>query len=235
MTDKKKSHWGAWVVGLLLLAVGVAWILNNIGILDFPVYKWWPLVLIVFGVLYLVLRRRIFAPIGWFLIVLGLIFLLTAHDIVRWALIWKIWPVILVFFGLLIIIQRIIGDKASGFDYIDEEPEPVSDRFRGSSVFGGITKKVKSKAFKGGIIYTVFGGADLNFHSAGLDDKGAVLDLFSTFGGITIRLPKMWVIEVRPSTVFGGITNWTSNEEQTSGKRLIINATTTFGGITIIN
>ena len=235
MADKKKSHWGAWVVGLMVLVVGLAWILNNIGLLDFPVYKWWPLVLIVIGVLYLVLRRRIFSFIGWLLIVLGLIFLLTAHNIVSWALIWKIWPAILIFFGLIIIFQRVIGDKASDFDYIDEAPEPATDRFRATSIFGGITKKVTSTALKGGIIYTVFGGVDLNFRSAGLDDKGAVLDLFSTFGGITIRLPKTWALEVRPSTVFGGVSNWTKNDEQTSGKRLVINANSTFGGITIIN
>jgi hypothetical protein len=59
--------------------------------------------------------------------------------------------------------------------------------------------------FFSGIIYTVFGGAFINLRSAELDEKGAILDLFSTFGGITIRLPKSWTIEVRTNTVLGGI------------------------------
>jgi len=237
MSHKKQSHLGAWVVGLLVLAVGVAWILNNIGIIDFPVYNWWPLILIVIGVLYLILHRRMTALGGWFMIILGAIFLLTANNIVEWKLIWKIWPVILVFFGLLIIFQKRRIDKTAEIDHEDTEegPEPSGDRIRRSSIFGGITEKVKSKNFKGGIIYTVFGGAFINLRSAELNEKGAVLDLFSTFGGITIRLPKSWTIEVRTNTVLGGVTNWTRNNEEAKGKRLIINATSTLGGISIIN
>jgi len=237
MSHIKKSHLGAWALGLLVLVVGVAWILNNIGVIDFPIYNWWPLILVVIGVLYLILHRRMTALGGWFMIILGAIFLLTANNIVEWKLIWKIWPVILVFFGLLIIFQKRRIDKTAEIDHEDtgEGPEPSGDRIRRSSIFGGITEKVKSENFKGGIIYTVFGGAFINLRSAELDEKGAVLDLFSTFGGITIRLPKSWAIEVRTNTVLGGCHQLDSQQRGSQRKRLIINAISTLGGISIIN
>lgn len=234
MENKRKFRWGAWLTGLLALAAGAAWVLENLGILRLPVHKWWSVILILIGVLYLVLHRRITAPGGWFLIILGVVFLLTAHGIVSWQQVWKIWPAILVLFGLLIIANRLIGDRTS-FVYEEEGPEIGGDRMRGFSLFGGITEKVTSKAFKGGIIYALFGGAFIDFRGGELDKQGAILDLFSTFGGITIRLPKNWAIDVRPRTNFGGVTNWTRNNQETSGKRLIIYAVSTFGGITLRN
>jgi hypothetical protein len=94
---------------------------------------------------------------------------------------------------------------------------PGDDRIHGASIFGGITRKISSKAFKGGSIYTVFGGAFINLRPAQLFEEGGVLDLYATFGGITIRLPKEWPIEIRPTAVLGGVTSRNSNNEKTKG------------------
>lgn len=241
MSENKKYHYGPWVVGLLLLALGTVWILTNFGIVDFRINSWWPLLLIVIGVLYLVFSRRIIAPGGWILIFLGVLSFLTTNEILKQEEVWKFWPAILVFIGLYTILRMYLRDKHEPpEDEVEVEEDedvdpPGADRIRGASVMGGITRKITSKAFKGGSFHTVFGGAYLNLRSAGLYKEGAILDLSATFGGITIRLPKTWPVEIRPTAILGGVTTRNANDEKTKGKRMIINASAIVGGITILN
>ena len=241
MSDDKKYFIGIWIIALLLLAVGTVWILDNTGIVNFGVNNWWPLLLIAIGVLYLVFHRRLLSPGGWLLILLGVVSFLAANNILERKEIWEYWPVILIFMGIFTVLERIFRP---GKEPSEPEPEekddshiipPGDDRIQGASVFGGITRKISSRAFKGGSINTVFGGAYINLRPAHLFKEGGVLDLYATFGGITIRLPKEWPIEIRPTVVLGGVTSRNSNNEKTSGRRLIINANATLGGITIIN
>ena len=240
MSNSKKSFSGALVVGLMLVAVGVLWVLNNLNILDFRLHQWWPLILIALGLLDMTNNRRINAFGPWFLIILGGVFLLAANHIVEWREIWKYWPVILIAIGLSIIFHRrgsfiCTSATSSSSEESPGMPQSGEDVVNASVLFGGIERKVTNKNFKGGTISTVFGGAEVDLRSAELAENGAVLDLSATFGGVEIWIPDSWPIELSPSVMMGAVTNATSNKNTSSGKRLLIKASVVFGGVDIKN
>ena len=237
MCHHKKHSFGASLIGLLLIIVGTVWILNNQGIINFELDVWWPLILIAIGLIHLANHRRIMDPGFWLLFLLGIIFLLTTNDILEWDEIWRYWPVILILIGLSIIFQRHGGYRGSK-TFVDEDkgPEPTGENYiTGTALFSGFQRKVSDKRFKGGSISALFGGAEIDLRSAGLDEKGAVLTVSAVFGGVEIWLPESWAIDLHPTAILGGVSNKSSNQEKSSGKRLVIKASATFGGVDIKN
>lgn len=223
--ERKRSHSG-WIVGLILIILGALWVLNNTGTIDFRFSKWWPLILIAVGLINLFGNRRINNPIAWILIALGLIFLLTTHDYFQWSEIWKFWPVILIIIGISILFGR-GGTKIKG--------SSSGNMFDGTAIFWGFEKKIMDKAFKGGSVTAIFGGAEIDLRAAELDKDGAVIDITAIFGGVEIWLPESWVIETHTTGIFGGAENKCKNQEQKEGQRAVINATAIFGGVEIKN
>lgn len=41
---------GKWVWGLFFIILGSVWIASNLGIIDFNIWAWWPLILVFIGV-----------------------------------------------------------------------------------------------------------------------------------------------------------------------------------------
>jgi predicted membrane protein len=241
MGNNKKIS-GPVLIGLLLIVLGAVWVLNNTHVIDFEIKEWWPLILIVIGLVHLINRRRFFVFSGWLLIGLGVVFLLAENGVVHWHEVWKYWPVILILVGLSIIFQGIKFRKHREHDYSkdedvgpDEAPSSDEDRLHESSIFGGWSKRFTAKSFRGGNISVVFGGLEIDLREAKLSEKGGVLDISAVFGGVDLRIPDSWVIEDRSSAIFGGVDYKCSNTRSNTGKRLIINASAIFGGVDIKN
>jgi len=225
MNQRKIFH-GASLIGFFLILLGVLWVLNNLDIIDLQLSEWWPLIIIVIGIIHLVNGRKLFNTGAWILICVGVMFLLTTNDILDWDEIWQYWPVILIIIGISIIVQRQGShmSKSSSEDEID-----------GSALFSGIKKRITSKHFRGGAISTLFGGTEIDLRDCALDEKGAVIDISTLFGGTEIRLPESWPLDIRSTVIFGGIENKASNEIKKDDKRLVIKASVIFGGIEIKN
>lgn len=244
MSNHRRISTGTFF-GLLLIVVGVFWVLHNTNMIDFQIRVWWPLILIVIGLLHLYHHRRIFDFVSWLLIGLGVIFLLTTNNIIDRHEIWKYWPILLVIVGISIVFNRGRGFapryyckidlKKGGSEEGDASKASSDDRIDESTIFGSISKKITTKAFKGGSISVVFGGAEIDLRSAQLAEKGAVLDISTIFGGVDIRIPESWVVQTRSSAVLGGVDAKYSNTEENTGKRLVINASAVFGGVDIKN
>ncbi|MCP4158231.1 MAG: hypothetical protein GY757_61595 [bacterium] len=120
MSRKNKNALGPVMGGLLLIAMGVIWILHNLHIVEFPFHHWWPLILIVIGLVHLANQRRITEPGGWILITLGVAFLLVVNDFIRWGDIWRYWPVILIIIGISIILDRAFDRPSAPTNEEDE-------------------------------------------------------------------------------------------------------------------
>jgi predicted membrane protein len=223
---RKHCHSGTFL-GLILIAVGALWVLDSVNVIDFHIKNWWPLILIVFGLLDLVNARRVFNFSGWFLIVLGGIFLLATNDIVIWGEIWRYGvPAILILIGLSMISRRDFRPmiEASGEDEIGD-----------SAVFGSAKRKINSKNFKGGSASRVFGDSKIDLREAELAGEGAVLDISSVFGDITVLVPKTWPLDIRSTKILGDFENNTENEQKSEGKRLVVRVNVIFGDIKIKN
>lgn len=119
--------------------------------------------------------------------------------------------------------------------------EPLSDTnsddvINGVAFMGGIKKKIISKNFKGGDITVIFGGVELNFAQADIQEK-ATLEITQLFGGAKLIVPSNWEIKSELVSVFGSIEDKRLVESaplsSEASKVLILRGTTIFGGIEI--
>jgi hypothetical protein len=72
-------------------------------------------------------------------------------------------------------------------------------------IFGGDSKKITSYDFKGGKFITVMGGLELDLTDCCLSKDGAVLEIVSVLGGVSLKAPKEWNIKTESIPVMGGI------------------------------
>jgi predicted membrane protein len=236
--------------GLVIVIIGLAFLLNNLG-LDIPnwIFSFWSL-LIVLGIFIGV--RRNFKGIGWLILVLigsyntidrmGFDF-----DLSKYAL-----GVGLVILGGFLIIRSNGGTgikmKKKMRDRFKDQQATTADgiEFKAAdkgafdndiidvvAVFGGNTQTVYSKNFKGGDISAVFGGADIIMTQADFTET-ASLDVTAIFGGIKLIVPHHWAIKSNVTAIFGSVedkrSHLTPGEIQ---KTLILEGTAMFGGIEI--
>ena len=238
--DNRKRHFGAIIFGLMLVAVGAVWMLNNLDIIQFhfKLKQWWPLILIAIGLIHLANGRRFFEPGAWFMILLGGAFLLTANNILAWQDILKYWPVLLIIIGISIVFRVYNGHKKwetveihNGADLGPTDQGII----KVNAIFSGFERRITEKNFKGGAISAVFGGVELDLRSTDLSEKGALLDISTVFGGVELLIPESWAIDLYPSAILGGISNKSRNESKSEGRRLVVKASAVFGGVEIKN
>jgi predicted membrane protein len=234
--SNKRGISGSLLIGLLLIVLGVLWVLNNTYVIDFQIREWWPLILIAIGLIHLFNRRRFFDFAGWLFIGFGVVFLLVENGVLHWHEVWRYWPVILIFVGLSIVFQGKRLKKPKEHDFGPDEMLSSDQEFiNESSLFGGWSKRVTVKNFRGGNISAVFSGLKIDLRDAKLSEKGGVLDISAVFGGVELLIPDSWDIEDRSSAVFGGVDYKCSNTRNSTGKRLLINASAVFGSVDIKN
>ena len=93
--------------GGLILALGVLFLANNLGVVnfDFSIFQWWPVILIAVGLWLLIASgfRRLMAPLV--LISIGAIFLLSSLGLAIDLL--DYWPVLLIIIGAVILSRAI--------------------------------------------------------------------------------------------------------------------------------
>jgi len=94
--------------------------------------------------------------------------------------------------GLLIARKLTSGDESS-------------DEFRLASIMGGKEFHSHASHLKTGTAITSLGGMELDLREATLDPTGASLELRTTMGGIEVRVPQYWVVEVDQETVGGAL------------------------------
>jgi hypothetical protein len=98
------------------------------------------------------------------------------------------------------------------------------------AVLAGIQRRVTSSAFRGGELTAVLGGGQIDMREAIPEAGQAVLDVFVVMGGLEIRVPDSWVIEVRATPVLGAIRD-TRPPASSTGPRLIVRGMVFLGGV----
>lgn len=238
---------GRMISGLVIVFIGLAFLLDNVG---FDVPHWvfsWHTLLIVIGLF--VGAKRNFKGAGWLIMVLiGSYF--TIDDITgldfdasKYAL-----GIGLVILGGYLIFKpkgdlrfRRRNRLADNFGSGTESTNPVQDKNANSqdfveatAVFGGSNQIIYSKNLKGGDITVVFGGADVNLTQADFNDS-ATFDVTAVFGGVKLVVPQNWIIKANVTPIFGSIEDKRGHLIPTGEiqKTLIIDGTVMFGGIEI--
>jgi predicted membrane protein len=223
---------GGAIWGGIILVVGVAFLLDNLGILPLDkLFRFWPLFLIAAGTAKLMRREHRVWGISVFLV--GVLFLLDnfgfAHF--RWS---QLWPLALIVGGIMLIWNSLEARKNAG-------PATVGpDTLNELAIFGGIERRVTTQSFQGGQATAVFGGVEIDLRQAGMDSDSAILDVNAIFGGCEIRVPETWTIVTEGQGIFGGYADSTIRtgvEDLTNPKKktLLIRGAAVFGGVEIKN
>ena len=232
MTKQSQGFWQPRIlIGIFLIAFGAMLILENLGfIYNFNLWEWWPLILIFAGIHQFTKPGKEKNYIGALVLIgLGLIFL---GNNLNWfdVHIWDFWPVIIILVGLGMIRRTgMEGKNIQNSDYLHL-----------SYILGGANVQNTSRNLKGGNITAVMGGADIDLTGAEIDGDEMKLDTFAFWGGISIKIPETWQVELRATPILGGIDNETRGDADKvkkvqARKRLIITGTIIMGGLEIKN
>jgi predicted membrane protein len=228
MESKSRFSLGPMVVGALLVVLGILWLLDNLEMMDFGriISTFWPLILITIGVINLVTYRSFKNMSGWILIVLGGVFLLATLEVVEWSDVFRMWPVVLILMGFSILLGWKGGRRRE---------TSRKDDLHVTAIFSGVERNMTTESFRGGEVSAMFGGAEVDLTASSMAAEGGLLRLSATFGGVTVKLPRDWEIEVRASSILGGVEDKTRQSQETKGGKLTITASAVFGGVEIQN
>ncbi|MEO1253682.1 MAG: DUF5668 domain-containing protein [Bacteroidota bacterium] len=211
------------LIGLLLITVGTIFLLDNLGYdIELPYYLFsWPAIFVAIGVINLISGNKRAA-----LIFFGLagIFYLQYFDIIRLR---DIWPVIIILIGLAFLLRR-------RSDNLNRTAESSEDTIEEVAIFGGTEKKFTSENFSGGKITCIFGGSEIDLREC-KSQEGAFLEVFCLFGGVDLKVPENWKVNMDNTAIFGGFSDErkTSNSVQDVGVK--VKGFVMFGGGEIRN
>ena len=216
------------VFGLILTAVGVLFLLHNLGLYYiYDIWRYWPLLLIAGGLSKLLWGRageRMFGAIGVFV---GLVFFVD--NVFGWHVhLGQLWPVILVIVGISVLTRAIRGPRAPW------AVEDMSALVREQAIIGGISRRNTSQSFQGGELTAFMGGCEVDLREARMSGPQAVIDCFVMWGGIEIKIPADWVVDPQMSVLAAGFEDSSKVPVQPAG-RLVIRGTAFMGGIQISN
>lgn len=216
-------NWARAFFGILIVTVGTLLLLDQAGMVDAgdAIGTWWPVVLIGAGLIGLATNRR-----HWLMPAIltgaGALILLRTTRVVDSLSV--LFPIILIAIGVMV---------AFGWGVGGSRRATSDDVISSFNIFSGSEVASHSRAFQGGRVGAVFGGAEIDLADTELA-PGAVLDAFVAFGGIEIRVPQGWRVDIGGFPVFGGFENVTAKESlPADAPRLQIDASVLFGGLEV--
>jgi predicted membrane protein len=235
-----RTHSGL-VPGLILVAIGALFFLNNLHIIY--VREWmafWPVILIAIGIVKLVDSTSTGGKVaGGVLFGLGVIFLGQTFGYIQIQL-RDLWPLALIGLGVLLLFNRVEHEFHLRLpEHIGAQSKRTSsaNTLRMDAVFSGGKRVLTTQDFQGGDIVTIFGGVELDLRQAGMVADSAVLQINAIFGGVEVKIPGTWSADVEGMGIFGAFAdNTLQPEPQISNvKRLIVKGGAVFGGVDVKN
>ena len=107
-----------------------------------------------------------------------------------------------------------------------------ADRVRLFVFFWGGDRRSLSQRFRSASLTAVFGGIDLDLRAADIQGRARV-DIFTMFGGVEIKVPPTWRVQLVTLPVFGGTDDKTVAPLDPAAPVLEVHAVTIFGGATV--
>lgn len=234
MSESKRLSGGTILLGAILIGIGALVLLDNLDLFSFHfnLGDWWPVILIVLGVVHIIEERNPFDFSGMFLVLLGAVFLMAEMDVIGWGDVWQWWPAVLILLGVSILFR---GRPAALPGSVRSAPASGDSSLHVHNILAGSDRRVTSQDFKGGDVSNVLGGVEIDLLEAKLAPGEWLLSVSSVLGGVDIRLPSDWRLEVQPTTMLGSVDDHTRQNPDPAGGKLLIRASALLGGIEIKN
>ena len=224
--DRVERDYGRILLGLVVVAVGVAYLLEGADVLDASrtIDDWWPAAIVAVGAFQLAERPpSIFGPV---LVMtagaIGLLFTTGAVEKSAWE--WM-WPIGVIVAGLYVMTRHTRALTAAHGE----------DVLHATGIFGGEDVASNARAFRGASLTAVFGGVKLDLRQATPAPQGARVNATAAFGGIDVIVPRGWHVTVNGTPIFGGIGDKVDRSEPLpeDAPRLTVDALVAFGGVDV--
>lgn len=214
-----------FVTGIGIIAIGLGLLLGNLNVFNFGdfISTWWPLAIIIAGVLILINDSKNYI---WALIVLafGIALQLRELDIVTVSPWQFFWPLVIIAVGVSILVNR------SGARQLVSREERDDIR----AILGASEQKNQSTDFKGSKITAILGGVELDLRKAVIKHD-ATIEVFSLMGGVEIKIPRNVVVKNQTSAILGGVEDGTDQDVSKSAPTLYITGDVILAGVEIKN
>jgi predicted membrane protein len=187
--------------GLILIIIGILFLLDRMGQIDFGSLfsKYWPLLLILAGLWHLLANNFRNPAGGVFLIIIGGVFMLAKLEILGRSAWHYAWPLLLIILGVWLLFG-LTGARSP-----ERSSGAKEDELDAFVMFSGLKRRIESQNFRGGKATSVLGGIELDFTQARLAEGKASVELTAVLGGIEVRAPQTWRVEVEGQPLLGGI------------------------------
>ncbi len=241
------------IAGLLIIFVGVVFTLDELGVAPAVNYlRFWPTALIAIGVLKMLQARDGGGAFAGVLFALVGVWLQAEELNIIHIRLWQIWPVALVLFGAFLVWQGLGGRVPQRETAVDApvshrvsprvksaRPPPafVTDanaRLSAMAILGGVSRGNNSRAFRGADLLAIMGGCQIDLRQAAIHGE-AVIDVFTMWGGIEIRVPEDWTVASEILPLMGGVEDKTRPPQGATSHRLILRGFAIMGGVEIKN
>src|SRR5579871_1929925 len=179
-----QSYGGSFAWGGVILFIGVVLLLDHMGVVSAEgIGRFWPMILIVFGIVNLLDEcKRIW---GVCLLLAGLLLQLGQFGLVHvtWAL---LWPILVIGVGLSLMWGSMKARRS-----VEDRGETVTGpgALNELAIFSGVEKRIMGKNFRGGRLVAIFGGIEIDLWQAEMEGDTAVLHVDAIFGGVELRVP----------------------------------------------
>lgn len=217
------------VLGVSIVALGIIFLLDNLGIIyTRDLWDFWPAILIVFGLSKLAQPKGSSGRMaGLIFTVVGAAFLLDNLRFINFDL-WDYWPLILVFIGASLVWRAWDTGKAS------QPGNQGEGSIYAAAILGGVKRASSSADFQRAELTAIMGGCDIDLRQASIKNSPAVINIFTIWGGVDIKVPNDWSVEVQGLPFMGGFDDKTFHP-QNGTKRLIVKGHAIMGGVEILN
>lgn len=222
-----RRHAPSLVLGICIILFGLALTLDQLNVPHAAfLVKLWPLILLALGAVKL-RHCEGFNPGGFVLVLLGAYLLVANFS--PGGVADSLWPLLLIGLGVFLVMKSLrtrrgpVARPADGEAMVDA-----------TAIFSGCRRQPQGQPFKGGDATAIFGGIELDLRSAEPSPDPMVLDVFILFGGGEIRVPPGWAVDIRTTSIFGGVGHKIADVAVAAGApRLVITGSTIFGGLEI--
>ncbi len=212
---QRNDPWRQLIGGAAVLAVGVILWLDHLHTIRASDYlRWWSVPLIALGVVHLFERRWLGGALMMFL---GVVFLPNVSHVYV--------SQILALTPLLI--------SAGGVALVTQALRPAikgAAPFHAVAVMGGNNRTVSGAEIVAGDAVAVMGGCDITVSP---ETREAVIDVLAFWGGIEIKVPRGWNVEVHLTPILGAFVNSTEMAGAGAGPRLLVRGTVIMGAVEV--
>jgi hypothetical protein len=229
MRRERRRSGGQALAGALLLTLGALLFVQNLGLFEVRQYwRYWSVLPLGLGLLKLFRGQgRGDQAFGIFLTCLG------AGQLAKTLGYWSPGPADIVAVTLIIVGTVFIGRGLFG------RPEPdvskdSSDWISAFAVLAGFERSNNSQDFRGGDLTALMGGCEIDLRQASLRAPASI-DVFVMWGGVEIRVPADWTVDMQGVPLLAGFVDKTRPPALATEKRLIIRGMALMGGVEIKN